>query len=231
MGADRDWNKPETPKFTVVVGTGFLIDREGHFITAAHVANIKQVGGANVRLTAGIRQKSGGGSGQSFNVVGTDEDHDLALCQVNEFRVFTPAQSPTAKSMRAADAKPLPSGTVRTDARHPFASLGIASNPPETGDLALVTGFPLGSWTPTVQLGLVAAVETLYPPPTPPLGVHKDSGHLLQISVSANHGNSGGPVIDLVTGKVIGVYCKLCLLRLHLAANYAGTSAPLNPRA
>ena len=118
-----------------------------------------------------------------------------------------------------------------TDARHPFASLGIASNPPETGDLALVTGFPLGSWTPTVQLGLVAAVETLYPPPTPPLGVHKDSGHLLQISVSANHGNSGGPVIDLVTGKVIGVYCKLCLLRLHLAANYAGTSAPLNPRA
>jgi len=37
----------------------------------------------------------------------------------------------------------------------------------------------------------------------------KDGRELLQISVSANHGNSGGPIIDLATGEVIGVLLQL----------------------
>jgi S1-C subfamily serine protease len=202
-----DWSK-DAQRFTVVVGTGFLIDRNGHFVTAAHVVNVKQIDGIDVRLTATIRQRSGDGVGQAFKVVELDPDHDLALCQIEEFKVYSPTQSPITKSMKAEAAKPLPPGTTRLDATHPFASLQIASSPTTTGRLVLVSGFPLGSWTPTVQLGLIAATSTRYPPPAPPLTV-KDGRDLLQISVSANHGNSGGPIIDLATGEVIGVLLQL----------------------
>ena len=203
-----DWSKDTTPHFTVVVGTGFLVDRSCHFVTAAHVVGTKQISGVDVRLTATIRQREGGGSGQAFDVVELDSDHDLALCQIKGFKVYSPAQSPIAKSMKAEAAMPLPPGTTRLDATHPFASLQIASSPTTTGRLVLVSGFPLGAWTPTVQLGLIAATSTLYPPPAPPLTV-KDGRDLLQISVSANHGNSGGPIIDLATGEVIGVLLQL----------------------
>jgi S1-C subfamily serine protease len=101
--------------------------------------------------------------------------------------------------------------TANTDVTHPFASLRLAKNPATTGRLVLVSVFPLGSWTPAIQMGLVSAVETIYPPG---LGVSngiagKDARDLLQISVSANHGNSGGPIIDLTTGEVVGVLIRL----------------------
>jgi len=203
-----DWTKEAAAQFTKVVGTGFLVDRSGHFVTAAHVVGTKQIGGEDVRLTATIRQRQGGGTDQSFVVVDLDSDHDLALCQIVGFKVFTRSESPTAKSMKTEAAKPLPPGSARIDATHPFASFQIASGPTTTGRLVLVSGFPLFSWTPTVQLGLIAATSTLYPPPVPPLAV-KDGRELLQISVSANHGNSGGPIIDLATGEVIGVLLQL----------------------
>jgi S1-C subfamily serine protease len=205
-----DWGKrtTPTPPVSLVIGTGFYVDTSGHFITAAHVANIKQIAGVNVQLKAMVRQKDGSGSGQGFDVLAFDADHDLALCQIHGFKVYSPTQSPTANLMKAEAAKPLPAGAVRVDGTHPFASLQIAGSPTATGTLVLVSGFPLGSWTPTVQLGLVAATRTLYPPPAPPLNV-KDGGDLLQISVSANHGNSGGPIIDLDTGDVVGVLIEL----------------------
>jgi S1-C subfamily serine protease len=54
---------------------------------------------------------------------------------------------------------------------------------------------------------MVAATRTIYPNGIQFEGatIRKDRGDLLQISVSANHGNSGGPVIDLNSGQVIGV--------------------------
>jgi hypothetical protein len=44
------------PSAFAVVGTGFLVDGNGDFITAAHVANVKQVAGSDVYLTAVVRQ-------------------------------------------------------------------------------------------------------------------------------------------------------------------------------
>lgn len=76
------------------------------------------------------------------------------------------------------------------------------------GLFVLVSGFPLGSWTPAIQFGLLSAIETRYPE-APIARLPKDTFELLQISVSANHGNSGGPVIDLRSGRVVGVILSI----------------------
>jgi hypothetical protein len=68
---------------TFVIGTGFVVNNQGDFITAGHVAATTEVGsGANklkVRLTVGLRQKKAGIVGVSFKVVEIDPEHDLAL--------------------------------------------------------------------------------------------------------------------------------------------------------
>jgi S1-C subfamily serine protease len=91
---------------------------------------------------------------------------------------------------------------------------------PQTGRFVIVSGFPLGSWTPTIQVGMVAATKTIYPNGISSAliqaSIHKNWGDLLQISVNANHGNSGGPVIDLNTGQVIGVIDQLVPAPLQL---------------
>ena len=95
------------------------------------------------------------------------------------------------------------------DLARPFASLAISRRAPQVGRFAVVSGFPLGSVSPTIQLGLVSAVLTHYPSETPIVGVPKDGSFLLQISVSGNHGNSGGPVIDLNSEEVIGLILQI----------------------
>jgi S1-C subfamily serine protease len=203
-----DVQDPQTHLLRVtsgVLGTGFLIDEHGDFVTAAHVVKNKDAapreGLLNWRLTAVLRQKSGDGAGMPFSVIETDLDHDLALCHIDNFHATPLAANPLSKM-------PLPTGKGSLSLAQmvrPFASLGISKRLPAIGHLNLVCGFPLGSWTPTVQLGLVSALETVYPPESPVHRVPKDSRELLQISVNANHGNSGGPVIDLQSGEVLGV--------------------------
>jgi hypothetical protein len=73
------------PPGTVVVGTGFLINTSGDFITAGHVIDSlnsykenPKINGAN--LTARIRNRAGGGSDIHFTITDRDYDHDLVLC-------------------------------------------------------------------------------------------------------------------------------------------------------
>ncbi len=194
---------PNSPKLFVAIGTGFLIDREGHFITAAHVVDTKQVGGVNVTLNAIVRQVDDSGMAQPFEVIEKDADHDLALCGVRNFKVFPWGKSPT-------------SGQVPQRTLHPFASLEIATTPTHTGRFVLLSGFPLGSLTPAVQFGMISATKVIYGMGTVPVGVPKDTHELLQVSVSGNHGNSGGPVIDVQTGQVVGVLLQLVPAPLSL---------------
>jgi S1-C subfamily serine protease len=186
------------------VGTGFLVDRDGHFVTAAHVANVKQINNVDVDLRVTIRQKSGDGTGVPFDIVELDTDHDLALCQIKGFKVYKPAESPMIKAMKARASQP-----DQLDVTHSFASMRVTSAPPAVGSFVLLSGFPLGSWTPTIQLGLVSATRTVYPPSSVPIGLGKYTRDMLQISVNGNHGNSGGPIIDLATGDVTGVLLQL----------------------
>ncbi len=84
----------------------------------------------------------------------------------------------------------------------PFASINVAKAPAVTGQFVVLAGFPLGSWNPAIQLGTIAATETV----SPNAGrVPAGQRELLQISVSGNKGNSGSPVVSLRTGDVVGV--------------------------
>src|SRR2546427_5023054 len=191
-----------------VIGTGFVVNNQGDFITAGHVASTTEVGsGPNklkVYLTVGLRQKKAGISGVSFKVVEIDPDHDLALCHLDGLRGVTFAESGVLKIAHPEQ----PGGLTAEEISQPFASLAIAQSAPQAGRFVLVSGFPLGSWTPAIQFGLLSASETRYPD-APIARLPKDTFELLQISVSANHGNSGGPVIDLRSGRVVGVILSI----------------------
>jgi S1-C subfamily serine protease len=193
---------------TAVIGTAFVVNNQGDFITAAHVASTTEVGsGANklkVRLTVGLRQRKANISGVSFKIVELDSDHDLALCHVDGLQGMTFAKTGVQKMAHPE----LPGGLTAEEMSEPFASLAIDQSAPQAGHFILVSGFPLGSWTPAIQFGLLSATETRYPD-APIARLPKDTSELLQISVSANHGNSGGPVIDLQSGRVVGVILSI----------------------
>ncbi len=55
----------ELPVASGVVGTGFLVDAQGDFITAAHVAKIKEIGPAERRIESGCGSNSADSAGSA----------------------------------------------------------------------------------------------------------------------------------------------------------------------
>ena len=163
-----------------VVGTAFLVTPDGYFVTAAHV--LQEYKPKSAQMTVGIRQRSGDISGAWFDLIEKDEAHDLALCKI------------VGTLGKFAESKTSP-GTER-----PVASLRISTVEPTTGEFIAIAGFPLGSWSPAVQFGTVAATSTTNPNAGRVPAGQRD---LLQISASGNKGNSGSPVVQLDTGEVI----------------------------
>jgi S1-C subfamily serine protease len=68
------------------------------------------------------------------------------------------------------------------------------------GRSVFIAGFPLGWWNASIQAGHIAAEHTILPP-----GGMFD---LFQVGVAGNQGDSGGPVIDLETGEVVGIVVR-----------------------
>ena len=172
------------PEDARVVGTGFLINEQGYFVTAAHVLSLYEPNSS--QLTATIRQKDGNGGGRWFDVVEKDERRDLALCKI---KGYTPHP---------------PKSFVRDhpDADTPFASLRVAGGLVRTGQFVALAGFPLGAWNPAIQFGTVAATETV----NPNAGrVGAGQRELIQVAIAGNKGNSGSPVISLDTEQVVAV--------------------------
>jgi S1-C subfamily serine protease len=191
-----------------VIGTGFVVNNQGDFITAGHVASTTEIGsGADklkVRLTVGLRQKTGDISGLSFKIIEIDTEHDLALCHIDGLRGVTLVETGLQKIAHPEQ----PGSFTAEEMSQPFASLAIDQSAPHAGRFILVSGYPLSSWTPAIQFGLLSATETFFPN-APIARLPKDTSELLQISVSANHGNSGGPVIDVRSGRVVGVILSI----------------------
>ena len=176
------------PEPVNVDGTGFLIGREGYFITAAHV--LQRYDAQTHRLTAVIHQRKYGGAGMWFDVVEKDEKHDIALCKILYF-----------SSMKEPKGKLLNGRAPETFS--PFVSLPITSDAPVPGQEIALLGFPLGSWaSPVIQGGNVGATNAMLDAVQQfPVG----RSELLILSVSGNHGDSGGRVVDTYKGKVVGM--------------------------
>jgi len=178
------WGEGNSVEFNVD-GTGFLVGREGYFITAAHVLTRYKAGTA--RLTAILRERNKGGSGLWFDVIEVDKEHDLALCKLKGLLL---TKEPKGGSR--------PEETYRD-----VTSLAVSDKSALAGEPIVIAGFPLGSFaSPVIQIGNVGATDAMLAAvPNFPAG-RRD---LLIVSVAGNHGDSGCPVISLLTGKVVGM--------------------------
>lgn len=186
-----------------VVGTGFFVDTQGDFVTALHVMDMSQLNlipnVADIHLLAMIRQAGSISlSGTEFHTVDRDENRDLVLCRIKNFHAITPDKSAVPNGANSAPS-------------HPFASLAMMTGVPKLGQFVIVSGFPLGTLTPSIQVGIVSSTRTLFLHRPPGLSslVKEDRADLLQVAVNANHDNSGGPVIDTSTGRLLGVALAL----------------------
>jgi putative serine protease PepD len=144
------------------LGSGFVIDTQGHIVTNDHVI----AGGSDIRISFG--------SGRSYpaKVVGADPASDLAVLQV---------QAP--KSLL-----------------HPLAfarSSGI-----QPGDPVYAIGNPFGL-DRTMTAGIVSAVGRDIQAPD-----GRTIPNAIQTDTAINHGNSGGPLLD-VSGRVVGVTSQI----------------------
>lgn len=78
--------------------------------------------------------------------------------------------------------------------------LELRETPAQLGEICLAIGSPLGKYTESVSLGLVSGVGRSLPQPDG----RRSLEHAIQTDAAVNHGNSGGPLID-IEGFVIGV--------------------------
>jgi S1-C subfamily serine protease len=124
--------------------------------------------------------------GMGYNVVEVDRTHDIALC-------LAPAYSGALERIAQN-----PNDPTNPD----LGQLELSPTTPPAGTIVAVMGFPLGSWNPSFQVGVISATETVNPSAP---GVPAGTNELLQIGVTANKGNSGSPVIEVKSGKVIGM--------------------------
>jgi S1-C subfamily serine protease len=175
------------PRFTFR-GTGFAVGRGDRIITNAHVLPKAGDPDADARLAVLLpRVGAPAGAAPDVRLIGRhklDPDHDLAALDV--------------------EGAPLPP--------LPLAEGSIA----RAGTSVVLIGYPLGTTlglVPAAHRGIVAAVTAIaLPPPTAgQLDSHtlsrlrQGAFEILQLDATAYPGNSGSPLLDADTGRVVGV--------------------------
>jgi len=179
------WPKNFPDEIGGVTGSAFFINEEGYFLMAAHV--LSGFPAERGTLTVVLIQKTVGGQiGVHFEVVEKDTARDIALCRAIGFQDYWKRRDPN----------------LPDNPGFYLGTLKLKTEKPPVGTIIALAGFPLGSWNPTFQVGILSATETINPNLP---GVPAGRGPLLQIGVTANKGNSGSPVIDVESGKVIGI--------------------------
>lgn len=178
-------------------GSGFVIDDFGRVVTAKHV-----VAPILDPYRAAIQR------GEPISV-------PLALVYVHpfndgprsgfEYEISLVANVSEANELDVAVLTPPPvdKGRVRPQ------PIAMARQPAAEGDEVIICGYPLGNALhadqlhgsvvrPSFSQGIVSAVL-----PWP--GAPAEMSNVFQIDGTVNGGNSGGPVVDLVSGEVVGI--------------------------
>src|SRR6187551_3640426 len=144
------------------LGSGFVIDSEGHIVTNDHV-----VDGAS-----SISVEFSDGSTYDAQLVGTDASTDIGVIKVD-------APSSELTPLQLGD-----SGAL------------------QVGDEVVAIGSPLGL-NETVTSGIVSALNRTITSPN-----NFSINDAIQTDAAINHGNSGGPLLDL-QGQVIGINSQI----------------------
>jgi S1-C subfamily serine protease len=144
------------------LGSGFVIDSDGHIVTNDHV-----VDGAS-----SISAEFADGSTYDAQLVGADPSTDIAVIKVDA---------------PSSELTPLQLGN---------------SSAVQVGDGVVAIGSPLGL-DETVTSGIVSALHRTITSPN-----NFSISDAIQTDAAINHGNSGGPLLDL-DGQVIGINSQI----------------------
>ncbi|MDP1533162.1 MAG: serine protease [Rubrivivax sp.] len=177
------YNPTDNPRFGFR-GTGFVVGDGTQVITNFHVlpGAVESVSGPTlmIQIPKGGRELEG----SVARLISSDRTHDLALLQI--------------------EGPPLPA--------LPLEGSGVAR---EGTSIALI-GFPIGGvlgFAPVTHRGIIASISAIaLPAPTSErlsaraIATLRDGAFdILQLDATAYPGNSGGPVLDVQTGRVVGV--------------------------
>jgi len=167
-------------------GTGFVVGDGHHVLTNAHVLpeQLNKRGQETLAVFAGRGRRF---EARPATAVAVDEEHDLALLKISGSRL-----------------SPL--------------SLG-GSRPVREGQLVAFTGFPLGmvlGLYPVTHRGIISAISPVaIPVPAArqldPAMIRRlqDPYEVFQLDATAYPGNSGSPLYEPDTGRVIGIINKV----------------------
>ncbi len=164
------------PSLRKHIGSGVLIDAEGHLLTNHHV--IRDADRVRVQLTDAKGVK------RSFRgcIVGSDDQADIALVHLRW------ATSRHTRDRHPAGHRP------RRNAPLVFAPLGD-SEELRRGDWVVAIGNPL-NLTGSATTGIVSGLHRQ-------IGAHSLEDHI-QVEAALNPGNSGGPLLN-TRGEVVGI--------------------------
>jgi len=180
------YDETDSPRFQFR-GTGFVVEGDHLAVTNVHVLPpAVEEGGDESRRQVSVLVRDAGGNWtrRDASVVSTDSAHDLALLH------FEGAPAPA----------------VMLDDR-PMAVEG--------SDIILM-GFPLGGalgFSVVTHRGIVSSIAPIALPAPGSGGLNaravrqlrEGSFDILQLDAVAYPGNSGGPVIDVASGRVVGI--------------------------
>jgi 2-alkenal reductase len=166
---------------------------------------VKRVGPAVVTIqTTGVDPQTGSQFQASGSGVFVDKNGDIltnnhVVANGSSYKViFQSGQSAAATVVGTAPYNDL--AVIHVDAKVPaWAELGKSSDV-QVGLTVLAIGSPLGSFENTVTEGIISGKNRTLSEPS---GGPSLTG-VLQTDAAINHGNSGGPLVDL-NGRVIGI--------------------------
>lgn len=191
----------------LLLGTGFVVKDGRHVLTNAHVLPEK-LDEKHQEFIAVFT--AAGGRILNAGIAGLDPAHDLGLLHF--------------------DGPPLPPLVIGDDARV------------REGALYAFTGYPLGALlglNAVTHRGIVSAITPLVIPVTATWQLDgaiinhlKEPNLIFQLDATAYPGNSGSPLYDVITGRVIGIINKVFVkgLKEHAITNPSGITYAIPSR-
>lgn len=170
----------------VFLGTGFAVADGRYVITNAHVM-AKDLDGAHLEKFAVFFRQDGQEQMQMVELIATDEEHDLALLKLEKGQL-------------------------------PALKIGDSTRVRE-GELCAFTGYPIGMVLGLYPVTHRSIISAIAPNAIPVLASKQLNVKMLkkltapydifQLDATAYPGNSGSPLYDIESGKVIGIINKV----------------------